>query len=177
MSSAAMTALLIGNAGWGTWPALLASLVCALLVGVVNGVLVVNTGLPSFLVTLATFLVLQGTTLAGVRAVAGSGRVDGLDDAPGWSSAATLFGVDRAAGRRPVPRLAAVVAGRDRGGDLGAVAHQVRQRRLRQRRGAHRRPGARRAGAAHDRRAVLPQRHRGLADRRADPGPPGRACR
>ncbi|MBJ7454061.1 MAG: hypothetical protein JHC71_18540, partial [Blastococcus sp.] len=35
MSTAAMTALLIGNAGWGTWPALLASLVCALLVGVV----------------------------------------------------------------------------------------------------------------------------------------------
>jgi simple sugar transport system permease protein len=92
MSSAAMTALLIGNAGWGTWPALLASLVCAVLVGVVNGVLVVNTGLPSFLVTLATFLVLQGTTLAGVRAIAGSGRVDGLEDAPGWSSAATLFG-------------------------------------------------------------------------------------
>ncbi len=92
MSSAALTAVLIGHAGWGTWPALLASLVCALLVGVVNGVLVVNTGLPSFLVTLATFLVLQGTTLAGVRAVAGSGRVEGLADAPGWSSAATLFG-------------------------------------------------------------------------------------
>jgi len=92
MSSAALTAVLIGHAGWGTWPALLASLACALLVGVVNGVLVVNTGLPSFLVTLATFLVLQGATLAGVRAVAGSGRVDGLDGAPGWSSAATLFG-------------------------------------------------------------------------------------
>ena len=54
--------------------------------------LVVNTGLPSFLVTLATFLVLQGTTLAGVRAIAGSGRVAGLEDAPGWSSAAALFG-------------------------------------------------------------------------------------
>ncbi len=92
MSSAALTALLIGHAGWGTWPALLASLVCALLVGVVNGVLVVNTGLPSFLVTLATFLVLSGTTLAGVRAVAGSGRIGGLDEAPGWDSAATLFG-------------------------------------------------------------------------------------
>ncbi|SOC51566.1 monosaccharide ABC transporter membrane protein, CUT2 family [Blastococcus aggregatus] len=92
MSSAAVTALLVGHAGWGMWPALLASLACALLVGVVNGVLVVNTGLPSFLVTLATFLVLQGTTLAGVRAIAGSGRISGLDDAPGWSSAATLFG-------------------------------------------------------------------------------------
>lgn len=92
ISSAAVTALLVGHAGWGTWPALLASLASALLVGVVNGVLVVNTGLPSFLVTLATFLVLQGTTLAGVQAAAGSGRISGLEDAPGWSSAATLFG-------------------------------------------------------------------------------------
>jgi simple sugar transport system permease protein len=92
ISSAAMTALLVGHAGWSTWPALLASLVCALLVGVVNGVLVVNTGLPSFLVTLATFLVLQGTTLAGVEAIAGSGRIAGLDETPGWASAATLFG-------------------------------------------------------------------------------------
>ncbi len=92
ISSAAMTALLIGSAGWGTWPALAASLASALLVGVVNGVLVVNTGLPSFLVTLATFLVLQGTTLAGVQAIAGSGRITGLDEAPGWSSAHALFG-------------------------------------------------------------------------------------
>jgi simple sugar transport system permease protein len=92
LSSAALTALLVAHAGWSTWPALLASLVCALLVGVVNGVLVVNTGLPSFLVTLATFLVLSGTTLAGVQAIAGSGRIGDLDEAPGWSSAATLFG-------------------------------------------------------------------------------------
>ncbi|MBN1094200.1 ABC transporter permease [Blastococcus sp. TML/M2B] len=92
ISSAAGTALLVEHAGWGIWPALLASLAGALLVGVVNGVLVVNTGLPSFLVTLATFLVLQGTTLAGVRAIAGSGRIAGLSDAPGWSSAEALFG-------------------------------------------------------------------------------------
>jgi simple sugar transport system permease protein len=92
MATAAVTALLVGEAGWGTWPALLASLACALLVGVVNGVLVVNTGLPSFLVTLATLLVLQGAMLAGVRAATGSGVIGGLDDAPGWSSAAVLFG-------------------------------------------------------------------------------------
>ncbi len=91
MASAAMTALLIDQSGWSTWPALLASLGCALLVGLVNGVLVVNTGLPSFLVTLATFLVLQGSALAGTRAVTGSGRIDALGGAPGWSSAAALF--------------------------------------------------------------------------------------
>lgn len=92
VATSAVTALLIAHAGWGIWPALAVSLACALLVGVVNGVLVVNTGLPSFLVTLATFLVLQGTTLAGLRAFAGSARIAGLDDTPGWSSAATLFG-------------------------------------------------------------------------------------
>jgi simple sugar transport system permease protein len=91
VASSLVTALLIGNAGWGVWPALVASLAAALAVGLINGFLVVNTGLPSFLVTLATFLILQGTSLAGTDALAGSARVGGLDDAPGWASAAALF--------------------------------------------------------------------------------------
>ncbi|HLM07458.1 MAG TPA: ABC transporter permease [Blastococcus sp.] len=91
-ASSLVTALLIANAGWDTWPALLASLGVALAVGVVNGVLVVNTGLPSFLVTLATFLVLQGSSQALAHTLAGSVRVTGLDDAPGWASAEAVFG-------------------------------------------------------------------------------------
>ncbi len=91
VASALVTGMLISHAGWDTWPALLASLAGALLVGLVNGWLVVASGLPSFLVTLATFLVLQGSALAGTRAVTGSVRVDGVDGAPGWSSAAALF--------------------------------------------------------------------------------------
>jgi simple sugar transport system permease protein len=92
VASSLVTALLIENAGWDVWPALLASLAAALTVGLINGFLVVSTGLPSFLVTLATFLVLQGTSLAGTHALAGSGRVGGVDDAPGWGSAAEVFG-------------------------------------------------------------------------------------
>jgi simple sugar transport system permease protein len=92
VASSLVTALLIAHAGWGTWTALLASLAAALALGVVNGVLVVNTGLPSFLVTLATFLVLQGTARAAAHGVAGSVQVTGLDDAPGWASATTVFG-------------------------------------------------------------------------------------
>jgi simple sugar transport system permease protein len=87
-----LAALLIRHAGWDVWPALLASLLASLAVGLVNGFLVVNTGLPSFLVTLATFLVLQGVSQAGAQAVAGSARVAGLAGAPGWSSAAAVFG-------------------------------------------------------------------------------------
>jgi simple sugar transport system permease protein len=92
LSSSLVTALLIEEAGWDAWPALLASLAAALLVGLVNGFLVVNTGLPSFLVTLATFLVLQGTSQAGAEGLAGSARVTGLDEAPGWASAHAVFG-------------------------------------------------------------------------------------
>ena len=91
VSSSLLTALLIGYAGWSTWPALAVSLLAALAVGVVNGVLVVNTGLPSFLVTLATFLILQGTSQAGAQAVAGATRVSGLDATAGWSSASAVF--------------------------------------------------------------------------------------
>jgi simple sugar transport system permease protein len=92
VASSLLTALLIGPAGWPTWGALLASLLAALVVGVFNGVLVVNTGLPSFLVTLATFMVLQGSALAGFEVIAGSAQVTGLDQAPGWASAAAVFG-------------------------------------------------------------------------------------
>jgi simple sugar transport system permease protein len=92
VASSLLTALLVDPGGWAAWPALLASLLAALAVGVVNGVLVVNTGLPSFLVTLATFLILSGTALAGFESVAGSTQVQGLDAAPGWASAAVLFG-------------------------------------------------------------------------------------
>jgi simple sugar transport system permease protein len=91
VASSLVTALLVGYAGWDVWPALLASLAAALGVGLVNGYLVVSTGLPSFLVTLATFLVLQGTSLAGTHALAGSTRVGGLDQESGWSSAAAVF--------------------------------------------------------------------------------------
>jgi simple sugar transport system permease protein len=98
VASSLVTALLIGYAGWDVWPALLASLAAALTIGLVNGFLVVGTGLPSFLVTLATFLVLQGTSLAGTHALAGSARVGGLDDAPGWASAAAVFGATQQVG-------------------------------------------------------------------------------
>ena len=93
VSSSLVAALLIEFGGWGVWPALLASLASALLVGLVNGLLVVTTGLPSFLVTLATFLVLQGVTLAGTHAVAGwllgtlgLIRLSGVQVSPGLGS-------------------------------------------------------------------------------------------
>ena len=128
VATSLVTALLIAHAGWGTWPALAGSLAVALAVGLINGFLVVNTGLPSFLVTLATFLVLQGTSQAGAQAVAGSARVAGLEDAEGWNSASAVFGATMQLGDGRFRDLAGVVAGGDGPGVLGAVAHPLRQR-------------------------------------------------
>jgi simple sugar transport system permease protein len=91
LASSLVTALLIGSAGWGTWPALLASLAVALTVGLVNGLLVVTTGVHSFLVTLGTFLVLQGATLVGAQTISNETRVSTLIGAEGWTSATAVF--------------------------------------------------------------------------------------
>jgi simple sugar transport system permease protein len=90
-ASALLSALLIAQGGWSAWPALAVGLLAALLVGVVNGVLVVNTGLPSFLVTLATLLLLQGSVSHGIGVLIDSGHVEALDGAHGWASAEAVF--------------------------------------------------------------------------------------
>ncbi len=88
--SSLLSAVLVSQAGLPLWPALAVSLLAALAVGAVNGLLVVATGLPSFLVTLATFLVLESGCLA-LAAVAGSARVGGLEGAAGWGTAELVF--------------------------------------------------------------------------------------
>jgi simple sugar transport system permease protein len=50
--------------GWPVWGACLFAVVCASALGAVNGMLVVKTGLPSFIVTLAFYFILRGLSLA-----------------------------------------------------------------------------------------------------------------
>jgi simple sugar transport system permease protein len=85
------TAVLSTEYGWGIWPSLGASLLLALGLGFVNGMLVVRTGLPSFIVTLATLFILRGVTIGLSKAITGSTQVSGVDSAPGYSSAESFF--------------------------------------------------------------------------------------
>jgi simple sugar transport system permease protein len=66
--------------GWPVWLAMAASLACALVLGFINGQLVVRTGLPSFIVTLAFLFVLRGLTLAFSVIVADRTIVSGIGD-------------------------------------------------------------------------------------------------
>ncbi|KFU76558.1 monosaccharide ABC transporter membrane protein, CUT2 family [Amycolatopsis lurida] len=90
-STALVTATLATQAGWNVWFALFASLVFALAVGAFNGWLVMRTGLPSFIVTLGTFLALQGLNLGVTRLVTGTVQVSGMRSADGYESAGFVF--------------------------------------------------------------------------------------
>ncbi|MFJ8960501.1 ABC transporter permease [Lentzea sp. NPDC102401] len=90
-STALVTALLATQLGLNVWLALLVSLAFALAVGALNGWLVMRTGLPSFIVTLGSFLALQGLNLGITRLVTGSVQVSGMREAAGYESAGFLF--------------------------------------------------------------------------------------
>jgi simple sugar transport system permease protein len=78
--------------GMSIWPAILLTLVAAAAVGFINGYMVVRTKLPSFIVTLATFFVLQGVNLGVTKEITGTVRVSGLSEVSGYESAFDLLG-------------------------------------------------------------------------------------
>jgi simple sugar transport system permease protein len=83
--------MLVTEMNMGIWPAIFVALCFAALVGFINGLVVVKTKLPSFIVTLATFFILKGANMAYTMLVTGSVRVTGTDKAAGYDSAAMLF--------------------------------------------------------------------------------------
>ncbi|BDG05401.1 ABC transporter permease [Anaeromyxobacter oryzae] len=66
--------------GWPVWAAMAMTLVLALALGWLNGQIVVRTGLPSFIVTLAFLFILRGLTLAFSIAFANRTIVSGIGD-------------------------------------------------------------------------------------------------
>jgi simple sugar transport system permease protein len=71
--------------GVDLWVGAVLSLIFCLAIGFLNGYLVMRTGIPSFLITLGTFFVLQGANLGVTKLVTGSvstpdiSRMDGYD--------------------------------------------------------------------------------------------------
>lgn len=76
------------------WLAMAAALVTAIVVGFINGVLVRWSGLPSFIITLATLFIIRGLTIALTRIETGRTQLGGLTDAKGYDSAKQVFDSD-----------------------------------------------------------------------------------
>jgi simple sugar transport system permease protein len=76
---------------WNVWPAMALAMLFALVIGFLNGYLVLRTGLPSFIVTLGTLYIVRGTTVGGTRILTGRTQIGGLDKVPGFDAAKALF--------------------------------------------------------------------------------------
>ncbi len=68
-------ALVVTQLGWPVWAGVLAAFVAAVAIGWCNGFLVIRTGLPSFIVTLASMFILRGATLVSARGITGVTQV------------------------------------------------------------------------------------------------------
>ncbi len=73
------------------WPAMVIVLGFGLAVGFVNGLVVIRTSLPSFIVTLATFFVLQGVNAALTLNLTGTTAIQEIDSATGFQTARRFF--------------------------------------------------------------------------------------
>jgi simple sugar transport system permease protein len=76
------------------WVGVLVSLLVMLAVGAFNGWLLMRTGLPSFLVTLGTFFILQGVNLGVTRVLSGTVSSSSISDMDGFETAKAVFASD-----------------------------------------------------------------------------------
>jgi simple sugar transport system permease protein len=94
VTSALVAALTCFQLSLNVWVGVLVSLVVALGVGFLNGYLVVRTGIPSFLITLATFFSLRGINLAVTKGITGTVASDNISELDGFASAKAIFASD-----------------------------------------------------------------------------------
>lgn len=93
-ASSMLLTILSVQYGWHLGAALVAVLVFAVAAGFFNGYVVIRTGLPSFIVTLATLFIFRGVTIGVTRLLTGRTQIGGLGEAPGYEWAQTIFGSD-----------------------------------------------------------------------------------
>ena len=84
-------ALICYNLGLNLWVGALLSLILCLGIGFLNGYLVMRTGIPSFLITLGTFFVLQGVNLGVTKLVTGSVSSQNINQMDGYASLNFIF--------------------------------------------------------------------------------------
>jgi simple sugar transport system permease protein len=97
-TSGLAASLIAWNFGLNVWVGVVLALVLSLAVGAFNGWLLFKTGLPSFLVTLGSFFVLQGVNLGVTRLLTGNVATADISNMDGFASAQKVFGSEIAIG-------------------------------------------------------------------------------
>ncbi len=78
-------------AGWSFAAAFAAAVVFAAAIGFINGLLVVRTKLPSFIITLAMLFIVRGAAQGVLRMLTGTSTIDGVREAIGEGGLGALF--------------------------------------------------------------------------------------
>ncbi|CAM5741501.1 ABC transporter permease OS=Streptomyces alboniger OX=132473 GN=CP975_29420 PE=4 SV=1 [Streptomyces alboniger] len=91
ITSALTASMLAYQLTLNVWAGVFAALIVSLAIGFFNGWMVVKTGLPSFLVTLGSFLILQGVNLAVTKLVTTNVATDDISSMDGFDQAKKIF--------------------------------------------------------------------------------------
>ena len=91
ISSALCASMFAFQFNTNVWVGVGVALALSLAIGAFNGWLLIRTGLPSFLVTLGTFLMLQGINLAITRVITGNVATNDISNMAGFDSARAVF--------------------------------------------------------------------------------------
>ncbi len=90
--SGMMTAIFSVTLGWPVWLAILVTFAMALAIGALNGFIVIRTGLPSFIVTLAFLFILRGFTIYLPQTFENKTIIGGIREAAEGDWLAPIFG-------------------------------------------------------------------------------------
>jgi len=87
-----MIAIFSVTLGWPVWSAILITFAICLALGALNGFIVIRTGLPSFIVTLAFLFILRGFTIYFPQLIERKTIIGGIKDAAEGDWLAPIFG-------------------------------------------------------------------------------------
>jgi len=87
-----MIAIFAVTLGWPVWMAIIVTFIMCIAIGGVNGYIVIRTGLPSFIVTLAFLFILRGFTIFLPQVIERKTIIGGIKDAAEGDWLAPIFG-------------------------------------------------------------------------------------
>ncbi|MFJ6694887.1 ABC transporter permease [Streptomyces sp. NPDC091272] len=90
-SSALISSMFSYQMTANVWVGVFVSLLVTLLIGVFNGFMLTRTKLPSFIITLGTFLMLTGLNLGLTKLISGTVSTKSIGDMEGFESARSVF--------------------------------------------------------------------------------------